>query len=166
MNQKIVRAVALAVLVLAGFLVYRVLFPSPELIIRGKLKELANVASVTVAEGELARVANAGKVVSYFTPEVVIAVDIPGRSQHVLKGRDDLFQAAVMVRGMGTMTIEFPDINVTVAPDKETAVVDLTAKARIPGDANFYVQEMKLVWKRVGRRDWLIERVETVKTLM
>ena len=64
------------------------------------------------------------------------------------------------------MTIEFPDINVTVAPDKETAVVDLTAKARIPGDANFYVQEMKLVWKRVGRRDWLIERVETVKTLM
>jgi hypothetical protein len=53
---------------------------------------------------------------------------------------------------------------VTVAPDKQSAVANLTAKGNVPGDKDLLVQEMKFKLKKVGR-SWYIQRIETVKTL-
>ncbi len=60
--------------------------------------------------------------------------------------------------------IEFVDIVVKLDPDKQSATVDLTGKATMSGEHDFSVQEFKFLLKKVGR-DWLIYRVETVKTL-
>ena len=51
----------------------------------------------------------------------------------------------------------------TMAPDRQSAVADLTAKAAVPGQKDFEVQEMKFVLKKING-EWLITRAETVKT--
>jgi hypothetical protein len=53
---------------------------------------------------------------------------------------------------------------VALAADKQSATVDLTARARVGGEPDSYVQEMKFVLKKTDGH-WLIVRVETVKTL-
>ena len=62
------------------------------------------------------------------------------------------------------MKVEFPDVNVTVGPDKLSAVADVAVKVQAAGEKDFYVQEMKLTFQKIGG-DWLITRVETVRTL-
>jgi hypothetical protein len=46
--------------------------------------------------------------------------------------------------------------------DPVSAVANLTAKANVQGE--LVPQELKIEFRKVGR-DWLIERVSTVKTL-
>jgi hypothetical protein len=53
---------------------------------------------------------------------------------------------------------------VTVAPDKQSAVADLTVQANISGEPDPIVQEMKFTLRKIDGR-WLITRVETVRTL-
>ena len=58
----------------------------------------------------------------YFTEDVEVTVEIPG-SQHTLSGRAELMQAAAGARSMvSSLTIEFPDIKVTLAPDRTSAI--------------------------------------------
>ena len=49
-------------------------------------------------------------------------MDVPGRSQQVLSGRDELFLATKQARAaLGGLQVEFLDVNVTVGPDKRSA---------------------------------------------
>ena len=57
-----------------------------------------------------------------------------------------------------------PDIKVTVSPDKASAEVYVTGEARVPGEKERFLQELRLRLIKV-KREWLIQRVETVKTL-
>ena len=63
-----------------------------------------------------------------------------------------------------SLSIEFPDIKVAVAPDGNSAVVYLTAKAKVSRPPETYFQELRVRMIRI-KRDWLINQVETVKTL-
>ncbi len=101
---------------------------------------------------------------NFFTPDVQVTVEVY-RVQHTFTGREELLKAAVGARSAaGSLTVEFPDIKVTVAPDRNSAVVNLTAKGKVPGQSDFYLQELKLRMTKI-KRDWLINQVETVKTL-
>ena len=62
------------------------------------------------------------------------------------------------------MQVEFLDVNITMAPDKQSAVADLTAKGKVPGDKDILVQELKMKLKKIGRQ-WYLQKVETVKSL-
>jgi len=74
-------------------------------------------------------------------------------------------RAAGLARNMGnSFQVELLDASLSVAPDKQTATADLTARAKVPGDRDFFIQEMKFYLKKNGR-GWLIIRVESVKTL-
>jgi hypothetical protein len=77
----------------AGFWAYRVLFPSPEKVIRKQLLELARSASYDSNESALARLANGQKVAGFFTSDAEIRFDAPGRGQQSLDGRDEILQA-------------------------------------------------------------------------
>jgi hypothetical protein len=140
-------------------------FPSPERVMRKRLLTLAQLASIAPNEAPLARLANSQKLVSLCLPEVELAVDVPGRSLSTINGRDDLLQAVVMARStLSGLNVEFFDIEVTLDADRQSAVANLTAKAKVPGDRDFYIQELKFVFKKVGSQ-WFIRRIETVKTL-
>ena len=76
-----------------------------------------------------------------------------------------MLQKAIAARGFtGGLKVDFLDIAVQVAGDKKSAVATLTGKARLGGEKDFFLQELKFTFKRVDR-DWVISRVETVRSL-
>ena len=90
---------------------------------------------------------------------------MPGRIQHRLLGRDEIKEAALGARAtLSGLKVQFPDIKITVAPDKQSAVADLTVEANVAGDRDSIVQEMKFTFRQTDG-EWLITRVETVRTL-
>ena len=163
MKQWLWRLILLAAVLVVGWFCWRWFFPSPERVIRKRLDELAKSASFTPNESPLAQAANSIKAASYFSPDVVVNVDVRGLKRQTYTGRDHLRVTMAGSRQfLGSLQVEFVDVNVVLAPDKKSAVVNLTAKGKIPGDLQ--VQELKLTMEKMDG-DWLISRVETVKTL-
>ena len=60
--------------------------------------------------------------------------------------------------------MEFYDITVTVTPDKSSAEANLTLKARVAGERDIIIQELK-IWLNKAEGNWRIYRLETIKTL-
>jgi len=163
--KNVRRILALIALLALGLWLWSVLFPSPEKVIRKQLATVAQVASFPGNEGPLTKARNAAKLADFFSTDAQVAFDVPGHGQQVLTGRNEIQQTALAARSaLASLAVEFLDVNVTVAADKQSAEVDLTARAKVGGETSAYVQEMKFVFKKIEGQ-WLIVRVETVKTL-
>jgi hypothetical protein len=163
--KSIFRVVWLVALVAVGVWLWTVLFPSPEKIIRQRLATVAQRASFAADEGALVRLAYAESLAGYFSTNAEINLDVPDRIQHTIQGRDEITQTAVASRSMvSSLRVKFLDVNVTIGPDKQSAVADLTVEARAGDDQDMIVQEMKFTLRKIGGQ-WLITRVETVRTL-
>jgi hypothetical protein len=165
MKDWLFRLVILATIGAAGFWAWQLFFPGPEHIMRKQLSELAAVASITPNEGALTKLAKAQKLASYFATNARISVDMPGRIVQTFDGREEIQQAALGARAiLSSLKIEFVDVVVTLAADKMSAVARLTATANLPGEKLPEVQELEVDFRKFDH-DWLINRVETVKTL-
>jgi hypothetical protein len=159
------RIVLLGTLAVVAFLAWHLLFPGPEQLIRKQLAQLSRVASIPPNESQLGHMASAQKLTTFFTPDTELVVDVPGRLQHTFNGREELLEATAGVRStLRSLTVEFFDLVITLAPDKRTAVVQLTAKATMPGESVPEVQRVKAEFKN-NNGEWLISRAETVKAL-
>jgi hypothetical protein len=157
--------VMLVVVAGTGFFAWRILFPNPEAVIRKRLGDLARAASIASNEAPAARLLNAQKLSTFFAADARIRVEIPGHSEQAFNGVDEIRAAAMAARsGLNALRVEFPDIILTLGPDKTSALVELTAKGTVPGDKELYVQELKGTLKKI-EGNWLITNVETVKTL-
>jgi hypothetical protein len=155
---------AIALVALAVWL-WTVLFPGPDRIIRQRLNQLAKTTSFAGNESPLARLANVQHISGFFTTDVEIRVDVPGRYPQVLTGRDELTQVAMQARSvLSGLDVKFFDINVTVAPDKQSAEANLTLRAKVAGDRDVIVQELKVKLNK-SEGNWRINRIETVRTL-
>ncbi len=165
MKQWTIRFLLLAVVLGVGYWLWTVFFPNTEQIIRQRLAEAAQLASFKPTEGELARLSNSKMLADFFTSDTAILVDIPGEANFRLRGRQDLFQAILGARSMASgLQVELLDITVQVAPDKTSANIETTGKVTVPGRKDFSVQELRFEFQKLDG-DWLIRRVETVKTL-
>jgi hypothetical protein len=164
--MKIVRRICLLVLAAAlGFWLWTVFFPNPQTVIRKRLDKVATLISFTGKEGNIAKIANVQQLTGYFAPNIEITVDTPAQSKQTLTGREELTQAALGVRSMlSGLNVEFIDQTITLSADKTEATVSLTGKARVPGDRDLLVQELKFTLQKIDG-DWLIVRIETVRTL-
>jgi hypothetical protein len=164
--MKIVfRIVLLAALAALGIWLWTVLFPSPEKVIRQRLTELARTVSSSPNESDLSRLAAAHSVAGFFSTNVELNVDLPELGRRNSMDREEITQAALMGRSRaGGLRVKFPDINITVAPDQQSAGVDLTVEANISGERDSIVREMKFTLQKTGGQ-WLITRIETVRTL-
>lgn len=156
----------IALLLIVAGLAYWLWPASPESIIKKNLGEVAKLASFGPNEAPLAKLSNSQKLTLHFANELEILIDVPGRAhQQVFHTHDELLQTAMGARSaLGSLEVQFPDINVTVGPDRATAVADATAKIFIAGDKDFIIQEIKISLKKIEGK-WLINRLETVKTL-
>ncbi len=164
--MKKLRAALLAAVVLAlGVWGVLRLFPNDEKIIRTRLTTLAEKTSFGPRDGVLTKTARASQGTEYFSPEATIHLAHASREEVDLNGRTDISQAltAAHTRLKG-LRVEFPDILVTVEPDKTSATALVTARAEISGDKELYVHELKLTLKK-AEREWLITTVEDFKTL-
>ena len=152
-------------MIAAGIWLWTVLFPSPERVIRSRLNALAKAVSFDSRGGMLAQAYNAQKVGEFFTTDVDVEVEVSGYEPLSFHGRDEVLQAAAGARAhLNALKVEFPDINITLDPDKQGAKVNLTGKATVPGEKDISAQEFNFMLKKVDGK-WMIYRVETVKTL-
>ena len=157
------RLVLLAALIAAGFWLWTILFPSPENIVRRRLAQAASEASFKSGENPLVSAARAETLAGFFSTNVELNINLPEHGQHNYVGGTEIMQAAAGARAeFSSLKVEFPDMNVTVSPDKLSAVADVTMKVQAAGQKDFNVQEMKFTFQKIGG-DWLITRVETVR---
>ncbi len=76
--------------------------------------------------------ANAQSLAGYFSTNVEINLEVPGRIQHTICGRNEITQAALAARStVGSLKVKFLDVAVTVAPDRQSAIADFTVEAGI-----------------------------------
>jgi len=156
------RLVLLAALVAAGFWLWSILFPSPETIVRKRLAQVAAEVSFNSGENPLVIAARAENLASRFGTNVKVNIDVPELGRQGFVGRVEITQAAASARTRwSNLKVEFPDVSVTVAPDKQSAVADVALKVQAAGEKDFSVQEMKFTFQKIDG-DWLITRVETV----
>jgi len=163
---KITVRLALAAAVIAlGVLLWGVLFPPAEKVIRGRLAELARTVSFHPNENPLTLAGKVESLTDMFATNVEVDVEVPNRGNQVIEGRDELMQAVAGARAAtGSLTVEFIDVNVTVAADKQSATASLVVRARAAGEKDDVLQPLKFFLQKSGR-DWLIRRVETLRTL-
>jgi len=161
----VVRLILLAALAALGVWLWTVLFPGPKKIIHRRLLELARTVSSSPNESDLTRLAVARSVAGFFSTNVEFKVESPRFGQRNFMDREEITQLVLFARSRaGGLQVTFPDINVTVAPDKQSAVANLTVEAKVPGEPDPIMQEMKFTLRRIDGQ-WLITRVETVQTL-
>src|SRR5438445_4088249 len=145
------RVCLLAIIAALGFWLWTIFFPNPETVIRKRLDKVAKLVSFGAKEGNIARAANVMQLTGYFATNIEITVDTPAQSKQTLSGRDELTQAALGVRNVLTgLNVEFLDQTITLAPDKLSATVSLTGKARVPGDRDLLVQELKFYLQKIN----------------
>ncbi|MGA7741089.1 MAG: hypothetical protein WBP56_23395 [Polyangia bacterium] len=163
--KKLVRLVLAAAVIGLAIWGWRAWFPSPQNAIRARLRDVARTASVDPGEGIIPRGLKAQRLGEYLTPDVAISLDVRGFESHTLQGRDEVTQAVLgAMQRLRGLKIEFVDINVTLDPGSQAAVVNLTGKATITGERDLQVQEFNFKLKKIDR-DWLIYRIDTVNTL-
>ena len=161
----IFRILWLAALAGLGVWLWLVLFPSPEKAVRKCLAEVARTASFSPGQGDLARLAAARSLAGHFGTNVEMNLDLAGHVQNSPMTREEITQAVLLAgSGSGSLKVKFPDVNVTVAPDRQSAVANVTIEATLSGEHDPVVQEMKFTLQKIDGQ-WLITRVETVHTL-
>lgn len=159
------RLVLLVILVAIGYWLWNFLFPDPQKIIRNRLNTVARLASFTASEGNISRVAAIQRLGTYFTEDIEIKVDVPNYESHTFNRREELVQAAMAAKStVGSLKVDFPDINVVLDTGDQSATVFVTLRADINGEKNAVVQELKVFVKKVDG-DWLIYRLDTMRTL-
>jgi hypothetical protein len=164
--------ITLRVLLLAGLIggavwLWMYFHPGPEEAIRRRLADVARQLSFSGKEGMVAKAAHSQKLASYFGREVALMIDLPELSSHEGMSRDEIAQLALVLRSspyFNSLKVQCLDPVVTLGADRKSAMVELTIRAETAGDKYLVVQEMKFTMKEVDG-EWLILRVDTVKTL-
>jgi hypothetical protein len=163
--KRVLQIVLAAAVIGLAFWLWTVLFPSPEKVIRTRLNALAKAISFKSGTGTLAKAYDAEKASEFFTTDVDVEVNLAGFEPISLHGRDEVLQIAMAARSrLTSLKVEFPDMNITFGADGQTAKVNLTGKAIIPGERDISAQEFNFQLKKVDGK-WLIYKVVTVRTL-
>ena len=161
----VLRFILLAALMALGVWLWTVLFPGPEKVIRRRLEALARTASSSPNESDLSRLAAARKVAGFCATNVELKLAVPELSSRDSIDREEISQLAYVARARsGGLQVDFPDINITVAPDNQSAVADVTVEVNVAGWRDRLLQEMKFTLRKIDGQ-WLITRIETVQTL-
>lgn len=159
----ILRVIVLVALVALGVWLWTIFFPSPEKIIRKQLAKLAQDASFSQNENNLLKMADAQNVADFFTENVDLNITVPGHEQETLSGRNEIRTAALASRQEATaLDVKFPDVNVTVAPDRNSATADVTVDATVSGERDAIIQELNITFQKIDGH-WLISKIETVQ---
>jgi hypothetical protein len=165
MMKWVARILLVLLLSAVGVWVWWRFFPNDQTAVRRQLEQDARYVSFSPGESAISKGLAINSLMDDCTDDVEISVDIQGYQRQSMSGKDELRPAATIVRAhLTSLKVEFLDMNIEVAPNRQTAIVDLTAKIRVPGEQEFFPQELKFTMKKVNGK-WMIRKIETVKTL-
>jgi hypothetical protein len=164
--KKLSRVVLVAVLVVgAGVWLWGVFFPNPEKVIRARLKEIESLVSFPANQKPLTSLTEVQRLCSFVSPDVEVRVEVPGAGRGIAHGRQEVREGMLSFRStVNGAKVEFPDISVNVASDRQSAEALLTVRAHLPSEPDGAILEMKLAFQKLDG-NWLIMRAETMKTL-
>jgi hypothetical protein len=159
------RSLAILVVLAGGFWLWQALNPSPQKIIRARLQQLAREFTFSPSESDLARLGKISRLPGYCAEEVEVQIAFRDHAEQRTFTREMILAAATGLRHevANGLKVEFLDQQVAL-DGNANAVVELTMKVTTPGDNQFNVQEMKFALSKTNDQ-WLIYRVETVRTL-
>ena len=140
-------------------------FPGDETVMRRNLGKLAKVASFSPNEAPLTRLGNAKELANFFSRDVRIDLNIRGWHDQSIEGREQLFELGMGARSAGPgAKVELLDPVIDFPGSRDAATVGVTLKVQVSGEPDLIVQELRLTMKKLSG-EWLIQRVETVRTL-
>lgn len=159
--KKFARA-GLAVLAAAGlFWGWRILFPSDDKLILKLLNQLAARLSVRPNQSALSRLARGSNLDPFFTPDIVVEIEVAGRDWSDVQGREELMRAIQAALGrLRQSDIRFYNIAIGFSPDRQTANTHLVALGYLNGETDPMVYELNVVLKKQERK-WAISHVQT-----
>jgi hypothetical protein len=161
MKKSLAGFALLAVVAVVIYWGWHWMFPDPAQLIQKQFSRLAKTASFEPGESSLAKMAALQKLTGFFTPEIRINIDLRGYPKQIIAGRADLTALMSYVRSqLPGLSVEFLDLNIRLAEDRKSAVVNLTLRGKVTADNDVLVQEMNFVLKQIDG-DWLIDRAET-----
>lgn len=145
---------------------WRWLFPNDEAQIRAVLERIADaVGSGAAEEGEVGRIARAASIRGELDPQISVDAGPPFTR---LSGRDTLIGTVARVNStVRDLEVQFEDVQVSVAPDRTTAKVYLTAEAHFNdqrGGRGIEARELDVTFRRL-EGDWVVSEVALVRTL-
>jgi hypothetical protein len=165
------RSVLLVLIVASVWIGWRWLFPNDEAQIEAVLERVADAVGSrgdphTAPNGAnvqaIARAASLGR---------ELAADVSmdaGPPLGRLTGRDAVLGVAARVNGTArNLELRFPDVTVTVAPDRASALALVTAEARFDepgGERAFDARELEIVFTR-PEGDWVITTVRLLQPI-
>ena len=159
------RLVLLAAAAGLGFWLWTVLFPSPEKVVLKKMAGLAATATFDSGDSNLTRAAKAASLAGFFATDAQIVINIPNVAIRTFSGREEIRESAMAgFVSLSSLKVQFFDTTVVVGSDQQTADVNCTANVSTGKSKDFGVQELHFQFKKMDG-NWLIIRVETVKTL-
>jgi hypothetical protein len=163
--KNLLRLILLLAIVAIGIWAWTNFFPNPREAVRQRLQKVARLASFPPDQGNFNRAFAIQKLGLLFADDVQVRVDIPGYDPYTFNGRAELMQAFALAKRLGNgLKAEFLDMNIDMGSGDTSAIVDLTLKAKIGGESDLIAQELKITMKLI-KGDWLVTRIETVKTL-
>jgi len=159
------RILLLALLAGLGFWLWTMLFPSPEKQVLKKISGLAATASFSADASNIIRAGKVSSLISYFSTDAQILVEVSGVGRGSLNSRDEIREAAAGVfTRLKSLNVKFLDATAEVGADKLTAEVNCTGEVQIGDSKEPGVQELLFQLKKIDG-EWRITRAETVKTL-
>ena len=159
------RVLFLAAVMAAGlWFGWRWMFPNDEAQIVAVLERIADGVSGGAAEGEVGRLARAASLRNEFAPDVTVEAGPPFQR---LKGREAIIGAAARTSGsVRNLEVRFPDVDITIAPDRQSATALVTAEARFDegGGRAVDARELEIGFARLDGA-WVIASITLIQPL-
>lgn len=157
--------ITLVIVLPVGYLLWGKLFPGDDVLIRRQMDAIAQAASFPADEAPLAKIGNAAKLANCFTADGEVDVEPWGYRRIVVKGRDELRQAALGARNaVASLTVGLENLEVTLGPGENEATVQLSMVGRTSQQTEQQSQPMRFELRKVDGQ-WLIHRATTVEYL-
>ena len=159
-----IRLILLAVTIGLCTWLWIYLYPTPQEAIRRQLVALAKSATLEKTEGNIAAALHANAFSEFFGREVALNMEPRAMFPDSVE-RSEIAKIMLRLRTESrSLDVKILDPIITVGANEKSAIVELTVNVAAEGDRHLLVQEMKFTMKEV-EGDWIIVRVETVRTL-
>jgi SnoaL-like domain len=165
MGQSLRLAVFAAVIAAAGWYGWRWFFPDDEALIRAVLTRIEENVGGNHQDGEVGRLARAASLRAEFDQHITIDAGPPFST---LSGRDAVIGAAARLNtSVPDVELRFVDVQVSMAPDRASANVYMTAEATFRearGGQALEARELDVTFRKADGA-WVISNVNLVRTL-